>query len=98
MFIKKLSAAGSVIKPPVSKKTKAGLVILKKGEEVGKHITDKREEIIIILQGKAKVIIEGEIQLVKKDSLIYIPEGKKHNLINEFEEELRYIYLVFLSS
>jgi len=96
MITKKLIPKTSIIKPPVSQKLKAGLFVLKKGEEVGEHVAVDREEVIIILQGKATVTIENEIQIVEKDYVIYIPPNKKHNIKNDFDEELKYIYAVTL--
>jgi len=87
---------GSLIKPPVTKKVKSGCVLLNKGEEVGAHKTAKREEIIVILQGKATIIIEGERKTVEKNNVVYIPPDKIHNICNESEEELKYIYIVTL--
>lgn len=97
MFIKSLKLAGSLIKPPKSKNIKAGLVILKKGEEVGEHITENREEVIIIIQGQARVFLEGQGKTVKQNSLVFIPENKKHNLKNISKKTLKYLYVVSLN-
>ncbi len=96
MIIKKLVPKTSVIKPPLSQKIKVGLFVLKRGEEVGEHITAKGEEIIIILQGKATILIDGERQSVKKDEVVYIPKNKNHNIRNDEDEILRYLYLCSL--
>lgn len=97
MIIKPLKRAGSLIKPPRSKKIKAGLVILKKGEEVGEHITENREEIIVVLQGQALVSLANQKMAVKENNLIFIPENKKHNLKNKSENTLKYLYIVGLN-
>ena len=41
----------SLLKPPLSKQLKSGKVTLFPGEDVGEHITSKREEIIIVIKG-----------------------------------------------
>jgi len=89
-----LNKAGTLIKPPISKKIKAGYVILKKGEEIGEHVTKNREEIIIILDGVAKITVESENKEIRKNHLIFIPANKKHNLINIYSKVLKYIYIV----
>jgi len=82
------------IKPPISEKIKTGYITLKKGEEIGEHMTDDREEIIIILDGVAKITVEGENKEIKKNHLIFIPANKKHNLKNIYSQALKYIYIV----
>ncbi len=89
-----LKKTGLLIKPPNSEKIKSGYVILKKGEEMKEHTTHNREEIIIILEGRAKVIIEDEEREVKKNHLVFIPENKKHSLKNNYNKVLKYIYIV----
>jgi mannose-6-phosphate isomerase-like protein (cupin superfamily) len=97
MIIKPLKYAGSLIKPPKSKRLKAGLVILEIGEEVGEHVTENREEVIIILQGEALVFLANQKRTVKQNNLIYIPENKKHNLKNVSKGTLKYLYIVGLN-
>jgi len=97
MHIKKLDQAGSLLKPPRSQKLKSGLVILAPGAEVGEHVTDKREEIIAILDGTALVMVEGEEPVeVAADHVVFIPAEKKHNIKNAGGGKLRYIYTVAL--
>jgi mannose-1-phosphate guanylyltransferase / mannose-6-phosphate isomerase len=88
----------SIIKPPQSKKLKSGRVILKSGEDVGWHVTEKREELIIILKGKAKIFNEQEEIVLKEKQTFYISEGKKHNVLNMGKTNLEYIYVVSLFS
>lgn len=45
----------SLIKPPVSSVLKSGRVVLAPSESVGEHVTVQREELIIVLKGKAKI-------------------------------------------
>lgn len=98
MLIKKLDQAGSLLNLDETKKIKAGLVILQPGEEVGYHVTDNREEVILILEGEAVVGLEGsDEQVIKKDHLVYIPTNKEHNVRNKSDRLLRYIYLVNLN-
>jgi quercetin dioxygenase-like cupin family protein len=86
----------SILKPPLSRSLKSGRVKLNPGEEIGEHITENREELIIILIGKAKVEIEGEILELKEGDAQFISEGVKHNVTNNSEQLLEYIYVVSL--
>ena len=76
-------------------KMKSGVVVLKPGEEVGCHNTNTKEELIIVLEGSAKVEIESKpFEQVEPDSAVYIPPNTQHNIINPGTETLRYIYVV----
>jgi mannose-6-phosphate isomerase-like protein (cupin superfamily) len=97
MIIKNLNSQRKLLTLDETKKTKAGLVVLKTNEEIGKHSTENKEEVIIILEGKATVYCEGEDQKnVPADNLIYIPPLREHNIINKEAENLKYVYLVNL--
>ena len=69
-------------------------IILSKGEEVGWHITHEREEIIFITKGTASFMDDsGKTFLSTGDSHI-VSEGIRHNIANEQEEDLEYVYIV----
>jgi quercetin dioxygenase-like cupin family protein len=88
----------SVIKPPLSKALKSGRVILAPGEEIGEHVTQNREELIVILRGRATIeIIDDPIE-VHQGQTHFIPEGIKHNVSNKSDEVLEYLYIVSLFS
>lgn len=85
-----------LIKPPESKKLKACRVTLSPGEEVGEHVTEKREELIIILKGTATLLKENESIELKEEEAHYINEGVKHNIKNNSNKDLEYVYAVSL--
>lgn len=84
----------NLIKPPVSKKIKLGVVMLKKNQDVGEHITADSEEVLIILSGKGIAVVEGKEYEIQQGDFIFIPENKKHNIINTEKDDLRYVYVV----
>lgn len=88
----------SIIKPPLSKNLKSGRVILQPGEQIGEHVTDKREELIVILKGTATLIKSNEQVTLSQGQAHYIQENIKHNIINNSKETLEYIYTVSLFS
>lgn len=78
-----------------SEKLHSGCVVLKPGESVGEHSTDRKEELIVVLEGKARVSLKGRAALyVEKNSVVYIPEGVVHNVRNTSRGLLRYVYVV----
>ena len=97
MLIKSLNNKGKILNLDETKNLKSGLVILMPGEEIGKHITKDKEEAIVILSGQATVELEGEkSQIVDANFLVYIPQNKEHNIKNNSNGILRYLYLVSL--
>lgn len=73
---------------------KAGHVILKSNENIGEHTTGGREEIIIILKGKAEVKIgKGDTMNIEKDEVLYIPPQTGHDIKNSGPEILEYIFI-----
>ena len=72
----------------------SGIVVLKKGEEVGEHKTDNVEEIIVVLEGEATIFIEGKkYKKLKSSSVVYIPPDVIHNVVNNSSRVLKYIYI-----
>lgn len=49
--------------------------------EIGME-THKFDQIIFVVEGKGKAILDGKITMVKPGDLIFIPQGVKHNVIN----------------
>lgn len=83
----------SWLKPPVSTGMKSGYVILHRGDEVGEHVTDNREEVLYIIEGEAKVTVGDMAEYAEAGSMIYIPPQTKHNVANESEEDVKYVYV-----
>lgn len=94
MVTKKIDISEVLISPPLSERLKAGCTLLKAGEAVGQHTTENREEVLVILQGTAHVMIGQETQEVKQGHLIFIPKNQSHNVLNKTEEILKYVYIV----
>jgi uncharacterized cupin superfamily protein len=55
------------------------------------HYHEKRESIIIIIQGDGAERHEGGEIPVKAGDVIFIPPGEKHMLINKSDKDLRYL-------
>jgi mannose-6-phosphate isomerase-like protein (cupin superfamily) len=85
-----------LVAPPISKVLKSGRVSLAPGEEVGEHVTDRREEILIILEGTATVVQKGEERLLSAGETCFIPENTRHNVKNRSGSPITYIYAVSL--
>lgn len=74
---------------------RSALITLQPGERVGTHNTENYEELLVILEGNGEVQAEGlGKELVVKESVVYIPPGNQHDVINIGSSLLRYIYIV----
>lgn len=82
--------------PPESRSMKSSKVVLSPGEEVGEHVTERKEEIIIVLRGTATIVKENKNFRVCETESHYIGEGIKHNVINATKKPLEYVYVVNL--
>lgn len=67
---------------------------LEKGCEVGRHTHQGDAEIIYILKGKGKYLIDGIFEDVVPGDTLYCGDGEEHQLINENDEPLEFIALV----
>lgn len=80
---------------PQTLSLRCGYVNLKPKEDVGEHSTDKKEEVIVVLSGKAEVSCQGQRPFIAKtNSVVYIPPNTRHNVKNIDAKTLRYLYMV----
>lgn len=83
-----------LFKPPHTQTLKSGKVKLLPGEEVGEHVTENKEEMIIVLKGAATIYAEDKKIEVSERSCYFIKEDTKHNVKNHTEEILEYVFVV----
>ncbi len=80
---------------PQTSGLRSGLVNLKRGQEVGEHTTSAKEELVLVLSGKAEISFSGYPALTTQaNSLVYIPAHTRHNVSNIGKGMLRYVYMV----
>jgi quercetin dioxygenase-like cupin family protein len=97
MHTAQITGNQTLLKPPISLRLKAGAVTLLPGKEVGEHLTFEREEAIVILNGVATIQCEDEDEIeVGAGTLVYIPNNKKHNVLNKSDLPVTYVYIVAL--
>ncbi len=61
---------------------------------IGLHTHSGNSEIIIILEGKGKVLYNGEYLPLKAGDVHYCPMGQEHSLINDSDEDLKFFAVV----
>ncbi|HNX80595.1 MAG TPA: cupin domain-containing protein [Candidatus Omnitrophota bacterium] len=73
---------------------KSGFVTLQPAESIGEHVTESKEEVIVLLSGSAKVSYgEGQSIDAEAPSAVYMPPETKHNVTNAGTSELRYVFI-----
>ena len=81
--------------PPLSVGMKSGLVVVAPGKSVGKHNTDDREEMVIVLEGRGEMVLTDDRRIeIGPAVTAYCPPGTEHDVINTGDGMLRYIYVV----
>ena len=65
--------------------------LLPPGTQVPYHYHKERESLIMIISGEATEIVEGKETTIKAGDVLFIPAMEKHMVINNSEEDLRYL-------
>jgi quercetin dioxygenase-like cupin family protein len=85
-----------LITPEDAHRMRARVVVLGPGDEVGDHVTDMREELLVPLNGRLTVRTPDGEQDVAPGQALYIPEGMVHNVTNSTDTPIRYMYILAL--
>ena len=87
-FLRLLGDSGKI------KGLRCGLVTLKPQELIGEHKTENKEEVLIILKGKATVYY-GRNRTLKacQNTFVFIPAETVHNVKNSGNKRLQYFYV-----
>ncbi len=67
---------------------------LEPGASIGLHTHSGNSEIILIQEGKGKVLYNGEYLPLKAGDVHYCPIGQEHSLINDSNEDLKFFAVV----
>lgn len=83
-----------IAKMTVDEKNKILYGNLEPGATIGLHTHVTSSEIIYILEGKGKVLYDGEYEEVKAGICHYCPKGHEHSLINDSDDDLIFFAVV----
>ena len=84
-----------IMGPPRTHTMRSGLVNLAPGRDVGLHSTEKNEEMLVILEGRGEVELEGFGRLmISAGRIAYVPPKTRHNVFNTGTGPLKYIFIV----
>lgn len=65
--------------------------------EIGME-THKFDQVVFVVQGQAKAVLNGQHYIVKDGDMIFIPQGEPHNFINTSEKKPLKIISIYSST
>lgn len=71
------------------------LMSLKPGEEIGMETHAENDQFFRFEQGEGKCVIDGNEYALKNGSVIIIPAGAEHNIINTSDSEELKMYTIY---
>lgn len=71
------------------------LMTLNPGEEIGLEVHQENDQFFRFEKGKGKVIIDKNEYKVSDGSVIIVPAGSKHNVINTSKKESLKLYTIY---
>jgi mannose-6-phosphate isomerase-like protein (cupin superfamily) len=71
-----------------------GMNITEVGSMIPDHVHEESEEVLFLISGRAKIVIEGEGEWeIGPETAFYSPIGKKHRVENIGDEPLRIVWV-----
>lgn len=67
---------------------------LEPGASIGQHVHDTSSEIMYFLEGKGKVLYQGEWKEIREGLCHYCPKGESHSVVNDGSEDLIFFAVV----
>ena len=105
-FVKAADVAGEFRTPPRTSKLllapkfggvnnlSMGMNITEVGSMIPDHTHEESEEVLFLISGRAKIVIEGEGEWeIEPETAFYSPLGKKHRVENIGDEPLRIVWV-----
>lgn len=65
------------------------LMCIEPGDEIGEEIHAAIDQWLVLVKGEGEVRLAGEVSAVGKGSLIAVPAGTTHNLINTGDRAMK---------
>ena len=72
-------------------KSQVGVMTLKPGGDSGPEDIHTSDQIIYLIEGEARLVVDGKDVQVKKGEAAIIPAGAQHHIYNDGKEDLFFI-------
>jgi mannose-6-phosphate isomerase-like protein (cupin superfamily) len=79
------------------KKSQLVLMSLLPYEDIGEEVHETSDQILFIVEGQGEAVLDGVKTPLAKHSVIFVPAGTKHNIINTANEPMK-LYTVYAPS
>lgn len=73
------------------KNTQIVVMSIPPGGDIGEEVHKDTDQVLYFVQGSGKAVLGGEEKEIKKDDVILVHMGTKHNFINTGQEDLKII-------
>ena len=64
------------------------------GGHVREHAHDRNEEVIFVISGKGRAVVEGENHPMRPGSAFFLGKNRRHMFINEGTDDLVFVWLI----
>jgi mannose-6-phosphate isomerase-like protein (cupin superfamily) len=64
------------------------------GSHVREHAHDRNEEIIYVLEGRGRAVIDGAEHPMIPGTTLFLGKSRRHMLVNDGDEDMRWIWLL----
>ena len=76
------------------KQSQLVLMSLLPHEDIGEEIHETSDQILFLVAGSGEAVLSGVTTPVEKHSVVFVPSGTKHNIINTSDEDMK-LYTVY---
>lgn len=94
--IRKLAKANQDFRREILTNARSQMVLmcLQPGEDIGEETHPGNDQWLVLVKGKGEVRLDGAASAVEKGSLVSVPAGTRHNLVNTGSKPI-HLYTVY---
>lgn len=70
------------------------LMSLRVGEDIGAEVHPDTDQTLIVVAGQGRAVVAAETSSIESGSLVFVPAGTRHDIVNEGTIELR-LYTIY---
>lgn len=70
------------------------MMSLPMGTDIGEEVHEDVEQLVYIVDGKGEAVLDGAVELIEEDDIVYIPAGVEHDIRNTGDEDLK-LYTIY---
>lgn len=71
------------------------VMTLKPGEEIGEEVHENVDQFFRVEEGTGKAILEGQEHEIGPTSVVVVPAGTRHNVVNTSDEKSLKLYTIY---